>query len=113
MPFVSNTTGEVYLSGGPYIGTRGEFPYSYAYERSTIVVETCVPRDDCKIFSLYDKIDPLVDVFVTPDGSKYPPDIGFEFLFQQKEDDMWKNILGELGGRFSMYSKYPVDPRLN
>lgn len=36
-----------------------------------------------------------------------------DFLFQQKDDDMWKNILGELGGRFSMYSKYPVDPRLN
>lgn len=36
-----------------------------------------------------------------------------DFLFQENEVDMWKNILDELGGRFSMYSKYPVDPRLN
>ena len=36
-----------------------------------------------------------------------------DFLFTESGDDMWKNILEELGGRFSMYSKYPVDPRLN
>jgi len=36
-----------------------------------------------------------------------------DFLFSAGEDDMWKSILEELGGRFSMYSKYPVDPRLN
>jgi len=36
-----------------------------------------------------------------------------DFLFRENEDDMWKNILDELGGRFSMYSKYPLDPRLN
>jgi putative transcriptional regulator len=28
-------------------------------------------------------------------------------------EDMWKNILEEMGGRYSMYSKYPEDPRLN
>jgi len=26
---------------------------------------------------------------------------------------MWKTVLEEMGGRFSVYSKYPVDPRLN
>ena len=36
-----------------------------------------------------------------------------DFLFTKRSDDMWKNILDELGGRFSMYSKYPIDPRLN
>lgn len=44
-------------------------------------------------------------IVIKPDNVK--------FLFEQKDDDMWKSILGELGGRFSMYSKYPVDPRLN
>lgn len=44
-------------------------------------------------------------IVIKPDNVK--------FLFQENEDDMWKNILEELGGRFSMYSKYPVDPRLN
>jgi putative transcriptional regulator len=28
-------------------------------------------------------------------------------------DDMWKKILEDMGGRYSMYSKYPEDPRLN
>lgn len=36
-----------------------------------------------------------------------------DFLFREEQDDMWKSILTELGGRFSMYSKYPIDPRLN
>ena len=28
-------------------------------------------------------------------------------------NDMWTGMLNEMGGRFSMYSKYPADPRLN
>lgn len=68
---VSNSTHEVLLKGGPYVGsTDGKFPYSGAYERATIVAETCIPRDECMLFSLYDKIDPLVDKFKIPDGSK-------------------------------------------
>ena len=27
--------------------------------------------------------------------------------------EMWKNILEDMGGRYTMYSKYPEDPRLN
>lgn len=68
---VSNATGKVHLSGGPYLGSHdGGFPYSGAYELSTVVAETCIPRNECMIFSLYDKIDPLVGVFRMPDGSK-------------------------------------------
>jgi len=26
---------------------------------------------------------------------------------------MWKKALDNMGGRFSVYSNYPVDPRLN
>ncbi|CAB9509428.1 Inherit from bactNOG: outer membrane autotransporter barrel [Seminavis robusta] len=69
---ISNTTGEQFLSGGPYIGNPHGFPYGDAYERSTIVVETCVPRDDCIVFSLYDKLDPMTDYFRTPDGMLSP-----------------------------------------
>jgi len=36
-----------------------------------------------------------------------------DFLFKEQKEDMWKKILDDLGGRFSMYSKYPIDPRLN
>ena len=30
-----------------------------------------------------------------------------------KEEEMWTSVLNEMGGRYSMYSKYPEDPRLN
>jgi putative transcriptional regulator len=36
-----------------------------------------------------------------------------ELIFSSDSDDMWKHILEDMGGRFSMYSKYPQDPRLN
>jgi hypothetical protein len=39
-------------------------------ERATLVNETCFPRDECKIFTLYDKLGPLVSRFKMPDGSK-------------------------------------------
>lgn len=40
-----------------------------------------------------------------------PQDIGL--VFKTRSDDMWRTILQKMGGRFSMYSKYPEDPRLN
>lgn len=37
-----------------------------------------------------------------------------EVIFNDSNpDDMWRSILEDKGGRFSMYSKYPEDPRLN
>ena len=36
-----------------------------------------------------------------------------QFLFDTDSQLMWKRALDNLGGRFSMYSNYPVDPRLN
>ena len=36
-----------------------------------------------------------------------------DLLFMQEEDKLWKKVLDELGGKFSIYSKYPSDPRLN
>ena len=68
---VSNTSGEVFMSGGPYEVYKNEFPYKSAYEQATLVYETCAPRNDCKIFSIYDKLDPLVGIFKIPDGSKF------------------------------------------
>ena len=34
-------------------------------------------------------------------------------LFDTDPKLMWKNALDNMGGRFSVYSNYPVDPRLN
>jgi putative transcriptional regulator len=36
-----------------------------------------------------------------------------ELLFDTEPTVIWKKALEGMGGRFSMYSNYPVDPRLN
>lgn len=36
-----------------------------------------------------------------------------ELIFETVPEEMWKKSLESLGGRFSVYSKYPVDPRMN
>lgn len=36
-----------------------------------------------------------------------------DLLFDTEPSQMWRKVLGEMGGRFSIYSNYPVDPRLN
>ncbi len=39
--------------------------------------------------------------------------ISNELIFETLPDQMWKRALKELGGRFSVYSNYPADPRMN
>lgn len=36
-----------------------------------------------------------------------------EFVFETLPDEMWKKALQALGGRYSIFSNYPVDPRMN
>lgn len=36
-----------------------------------------------------------------------------ELLFDTEPTLIWRKALESMGGRFSVYSKYPVDPRLN
>ncbi len=36
-----------------------------------------------------------------------------DLLFDTDPASMWKRALENMGGRFSVYSNYPVDPRLN
>ncbi len=36
-----------------------------------------------------------------------------DLLFDTDPKMMWKKALDNMGGRFSVYSNYPVDPRLN
>lgn len=36
-----------------------------------------------------------------------------ELLFDTDPTQMWKKALDGMGGRFSVYANYPVDPRLN
>ena len=34
-------------------------------------------------------------------------------VFDMDADDLWKSILNEMGGKYKVFSNYPVDPRLN
>ncbi|GJM60771.1 YqgE/AlgH family protein [Persicobacter diffluens] len=34
-------------------------------------------------------------------------------IFDTPHDDLWKKVLSLMGGRFKMYSNYPIDPRMN
>ncbi|HNV30274.1 MAG TPA: YqgE/AlgH family protein [Cyclobacteriaceae bacterium] len=36
-----------------------------------------------------------------------------ELVFETEPDNMWKKAMRGLGGRFSVYSNYPADPRMN
>lgn len=36
-----------------------------------------------------------------------------QLLFETDPQAMWRKALGNMGGRFSVYSNYPLDPRLN
>ena len=36
-----------------------------------------------------------------------------ELIFETTEDEMWRKTLKKMGGRFSMYSNYPLDPTMN
>jgi len=36
-----------------------------------------------------------------------------EQVFDMDADQLWKNALNEMGGKFKMISNYPIDPRLN
>jgi putative transcriptional regulator len=36
-----------------------------------------------------------------------------ELMFETEPTGMWRQALGNMGGRFSVYANYPVDPNLN
>lgn len=36
-----------------------------------------------------------------------------ELIFETSHHDMWQKALKAMGGRFSVYSNYPVDPNMN
>ncbi len=39
--------------------------------------------------------------------------INEELIFETNPKQMWQKVLKSMGGRFSVYSNYPADPRLN
>ena len=41
------------------------------------------------------------------------PDATEQMLFDIRKKNLWKEVLNEMGGRFSVFANYPSDPRLN
>jgi putative transcriptional regulator len=41
------------------------------------------------------------------------PDTSPEQVFDQSAEQVWRNVLRHMGGKYRMYSNYPTDPRLN
>lgn len=36
-----------------------------------------------------------------------------ELIFDEDPEDLWREVLKKMGGRYNLYSNYPIDPRLN
>lgn len=41
------------------------------------------------------------------------PEASEHLLFDTRKKNLWKAVLHEMGGRFSVFANYPSDPRLN
>lgn len=41
------------------------------------------------------------------------PDATEQLVFDTRRNNLWKAVLKEMGGRFSVFANYPSDPRLN
>ena len=41
------------------------------------------------------------------------PEATAELVFDEDVEALWKRVLQGLGGRYNVYSNYPIDPRLN
>ncbi len=41
------------------------------------------------------------------------PDATEHLVFNTRKKNLWKEVLEEMGGRFSIFANYPTDPRLN
>lgn len=41
------------------------------------------------------------------------PNATSDLVFNENDESLWKTVLNKLGGRYSIYSNYPTDPRLN
>ncbi len=36
-----------------------------------------------------------------------------EYVFKISEDELWRTVLKQMGGKYKMYANYPLDPRMN
>jgi putative transcriptional regulator len=70
--------------------------------------------DDIKFFIGYSGWSPgQLDEEIKMNSWIVSSEVSEELIFETPVDEMWRLTLKRMGGRFSMYSNYPVDPSLN
>ena len=99
--------GAVELSGGYYWGG--------SFEQIRVLLETGVLEEkDVKFFICYsgwasgqlrEELDRQSWFVKTKATSRQ--------VFDLDADELWKSILNEMGGKYKVFSNYPIDPRLN
>jgi len=85
------------------------------FERLLFLIETKqVLSEDLRFFLGYSGwSEGQLDKEIEIDSWIVSDRIDDELLFETDWGKMWQKALESIGGRFSLYSKYPIDPRLN
>lgn len=85
------------------------------FERLIFLMETKqVNANDVKFFLGYSGWSPgQLDEELKADSWIVSDQVTEELIFGTNPEVMWQKALKNMGGRFSVYSNYPVDPRLN
>ncbi len=69
---------------------------------------------DIKFFLGYSGWSPgQLDEELNVDSWIVTENVNEEFVFETTYDQMWRKALKDLGGRYSVFSNYPTDPRMN
>ena len=99
--------GSIELTNGLY--------WNGSFEQIKILIESgSVDEEDIKFFigysgwaegQLREELD-RQSWFVKPNATSNQ-------VFDLDADDLWKSILSRMGGKYKVFSNYPVDPRLN
>jgi len=86
-----------------------------AFENLMLMLETKqLTSKDIRFFLGYSGWGPgQLDTELEQDSWIVCDYVSDQLLFDTSADVMWRKALENMGGRFSMYSNYPVDPRLN
>ena len=85
------------------------------FESLTVLMETKqVDVIDVKFFLGYSGwSETQLDEELNADSWIVSDGLNAELVFETNSDVMWQKVLKDMGGRFSVYSNYPLDPRLN
>ncbi len=86
-----------------------------SFERVLFLLETKqLPHKDIRFFLGYSGWSPgQLDEELKQDSWIVSDQATEELIFDTEPEGMWKKTLKIMGGRFSIFSNYPKDPRLN